>query len=127
LSGIINAARAASCDGCWSCGSGGAALLGVAAWPGLIWPVSGAKPDCAGGDGSAACAVAANIGLAVASAAIAAMRIEPFMASSFGWIVKITTKGPIQFPAAAIELAVELAIELAIELGGGRSFGPTRR
>jgi hypothetical protein len=53
------------------------------------------------------------------------------MASSFGWIVKITAKGPIQFPAAAIELAVELAvelaIELAIELGGGRSFGPTRR
>src|SRR5262249_44093029 len=36
VSGIISAARASSCVGCWLCGSGGALLQGCAAWPGLI-------------------------------------------------------------------------------------------
>src|SRR5437763_8936588 len=81
-SGIISAARASSCAGCWSCGSGGPALQGCAAWPGLSWPVSGTKPGLVVDDGFSAGAVVMNIAVAAARAAVAAMSVWPFMAIS---------------------------------------------
>ena len=45
---------------------------------------SGTKPGLIVDDGSPACAAGMKIAVAVASAAVVAMRVWPFMANSFG-------------------------------------------
>jgi hypothetical protein len=62
------------------------------------------KTGCVSADGSAARAVTTNIGPAAARAAVAAMRMRPFMTNLPWLVLQTTAKGPVSFRRAAIEL-----------------------